>query len=95
MPDLEPLICGNRHFDSLDTNTGYPVAGSFITYLLGRGHSDLEMVEKYRVFMDFANKANSKEKVKLVFSEVFGKKFIQVERSWKEFLLDWNEECLY
>ncbi|MFO7929700.1 MAG: hypothetical protein R6U35_08535 [Candidatus Humimicrobiaceae bacterium] len=95
LPDLEPLIYGNRHFDSLDANTGYPVAGSFVTYLLGRGHSDLGMVEKYMVFMDSANKANSKEEAKLVFSDVFGKKFIQVERGWKEFLLDWQEESLY
>ena len=95
LPKLESLIYGNEDFGYLDSDISYPAAGSYVTFLIGEAHSDLESVTKYREFINKANKADSTESVKSIFLEVFDTKFENTIIGWKEFLSGWDEEKLY
>lgn len=88
---IGPCIYKNDHFETVDAMCSYPAAGSFVTFLLGPGHSDLEAVERFKGFFRRINRASSEEEVAQIFEEVFGSPLEEIEAAWHKFLLEWQE----
>lgn len=95
MPDLKELIYGNEIFGSLDSDISYPIAGSYVTFLIGEAHSDPVLVAKYRDFINKANIASTTDSVKNIFFEVFDVEFEDTVTDWEVFLAEWDEQDLY
>jgi len=86
LPALEPLAHGNRVFDRLDTGRTYPAAGSFVTFLIGAAHEDLEALESFRQFVAQADKARAEQATLDAFERAFGRPLSEWEEAWRAFL---------
>ncbi len=91
LPEIRSSIYGNGYFDSLDVMESYPAAGSFITYLMGPAHIDMEAFEVFKEFIHRINTARSDVEVEHIFLELFGASLEETESSWHRFLQDWCE----
>jgi hypothetical protein len=91
LPALEPLVFGKDNFRNLPEAVGYPVAGSFVTYLLGAGQEDVTKAKHFKEFLQQAVKESSGEGVLAAFESKFGVTLSQVEEEWKTFLETWDE----
>jgi len=99
LPDLGPMIYGNSMFDAHEEAISYPVAGSFVTFLLAQDPSaadqpDGEAVESFKEFLSRINDADSREEVASAFTDIFEKDLEETEEQWREFLEGWNEDEL-
>ncbi|MDX2008399.1 MAG: hypothetical protein SFU83_24405 [Meiothermus sp.] len=88
LPALSLLINGDPLFHQLDGQHSYPVAGSFIAFLL-----DQLRVEprQFRQFLEQASRANSNAGVLDAFRLLLGRNLGSVEVEWHEFLETWDE----
>lgn len=91
LPDLAPLVHGNRVFYALPDGITYPASGSFVTYLLGPGHADLERIAAFRAFLDDANEAADLQTVLAAFERRMGLTLGAAEARWHAFLDGWDE----
>jgi len=91
LPELAPLVHGNRVFYALPDGITYPAAGSFVTYVLGPGHADLERIAAFRAFLDDANEAGDLEAVLTAFERRMGLPLGTAEAGWHAFLDGWDE----
>jgi hypothetical protein len=91
VPPLAEMIHyrGNRTFDAFDL--GYPVAGSFVAFLLGAAPGDAERIVAFRAFFDDANVAPDAAGVAARFEEHLGLSLDEAERAWRAFLSSGNE----
>ena len=91
---LERLVHGNAAWGQLDDGVSYPLAGSFVTHLLGPGHRDLERIAALRAFFDEANAAADRTAVLDAFERHLGLPLAEAEAAWLEFLAEWDEGSL-
>jgi hypothetical protein len=91
LPALEPLIFGEDDFRNISESMGYPVAGSFVTYLLGEGQEDLTRAKQFKEFLHQAVNEASQDGVLAAFEAKFGVSLLQAEQAWKLFLKTWDE----
>jgi hypothetical protein len=91
LPDLAPLVHGNRSWNALPDALTYPAAGSFVTHLLGAGHTDLARIAAFRAFLDDANRAADAAGVLAAFERHMGLTLTQAETAWHAFLDEWDE----
>ncbi len=91
LPALAPLAHGNRGWNALPDTLTYPAAGSFVTHLLGAGHTDLARIAAFRAFLEDANRAVDAEGVLASFERHMGLTLAQAEGLWHIFLADWDE----
>ncbi len=92
LPALRPLVHGDRAFTALPSAVSYPVAGSFVTHLLGPGHDDVSRIAAFRTFLADANVASDTAGVLLAFERHLGITLAEAESSWHAFLDDWDED---
>lgn len=91
LPALEPLVFAEDNFRSLPEEVGYPVAGSFVTYLLGAAQEDVTKAKQFKEFLRQAVKESTEEGILAAFETRFGVTLWQAEEEWKTFLETWNE----
>lgn len=91
LPALRPLVPGDREFRALPDGVTYPMAGSFVTYLLGPGHADLERIAAFRVFLTEANTSSDTAAVESAFARHLGISLGEAEAGWHGFLDAWDE----
>jgi hypothetical protein len=88
---LERLVHGNAAWGELDDGVSYPLAGSFVTHLLGPGHRDLRRIAALRAFYDAANAAADRQAVLAAFERHFGHSLADAEAAWLAFLAAHDE----
>jgi hypothetical protein len=91
LPALESLVFGEDNFRNLPEDVGYPIAGSFVTYLLGAGQEDVTKAKQFKEFLQQAVNESTREGVLVAFETKFGMSLAQAERGWKTFLETWDE----
>jgi len=91
LPALTQLVHGNQVFFALPDGITYPAAGSFVTHLLGAGHSDLPRIAALRAFFDEANAAADTAAVLAAFEQHMGESLVDAEAAWHAFLDGWDE----
>jgi hypothetical protein len=91
VPPLTEMIhfSGNRTFDAFEL--GYPVAGSFVSTLIGPAPGDERRIAALRTFFDDANVAASAEEVAALFGARMGSSLEEAEGAWHAFLQGWAE----
>ena len=93
LPEIKLLIYGNNNFNDYPESIVYPVAGSFLTYLIGKEHSDPDTIIRFRNFLREINNVNSTNEVANKF-DYFNKTIEKTEENWHLFLEDWAESNL-
>jgi hypothetical protein len=91
LPALRPLVHGHQAFTALPDGVTYPAAGSFVTYLLGAGHTDLPRIAAFRAFLEAANAATDTDAVAAAFELHLGRSLHEAEAGWHAFLDGWIE----
>jgi hypothetical protein len=91
LPELAPLVHGNRVFYALPDGITYPASGSFVTFLLGPGHGEVARIAAFRAFLDDANEATDLEAVLTAFERHMGLTLDAAEAGWHAFLDGWDE----
>ena len=91
LPALTQLVHGNQVFFALPDGITYPAAGSFVTHLLGAGHTDLARIAAFRAFLDDANAAADTAAVLAAFERRMGVTLADAEAAWHAFLDGWDE----
>lgn len=92
LPSIPFYSIYSSRFAQLDVEQSYPVAGSFVGYLL---QNDPVQIKKFRDFMDYWNtQARSEEDVLQGFERIFGMSLLHAEEDWKKFLETWDESSL-
>lgn len=91
LPPLALLIDGDPLFHQLDGQHSYPVAGSFIAFVLD--HLRVEP-RKFRQFLEQASDADSQAGVLAAFRLLLGRNLGSVEVEWHQFLETWDESRL-
>lgn len=100
IPDTETMktfIYGNEHFDALDTKTGYSIAGSFVSFLIGQGIPDCinhnpNNLQKYKELLSKLNYCSSRNDVLDAFYEVYEVDFDDMVDEWLDFISTWEED---
>ncbi|MDX2008400.1 MAG: hypothetical protein SFU83_24410 [Meiothermus sp.] len=90
LPRLEELIYGNTRFDQLPLVESYPVAGSFVSFLLDNPGK----VQRLKGFLRQSGSARSSAEVLAAFEVHWGQKLSEAETQWRGFLETWNEAAL-
>ena len=91
LPEIIPLIYGNNNFNEYPESIVYPAAGSFVTYLIGKEHTNPDKIIKFRDFLRKINEVNSTNEVANKFDEFFNESIEDSEENWHLFLEEWDE----
>ena len=91
LPALTPLVAGWKNFRDLPEEVGYPVAGSFLTFLLGFDPTSTQKLRAFKEFLSQAVNTSSSDEVLLAFKNRFGLELTQAEAQWRTFLEAWDE----
>jgi tetratricopeptide (TPR) repeat protein len=74
-------LVDNRAFHQLGGNKTYPIAGSFVKYLL-----DEYGIERFKFVYKYTHPAHIYLQLNRIFKKAYGKKLDELEKEWKEFL---------
>ncbi|MCX7783791.1 MAG: hypothetical protein N2318_09145 [Meiothermus sp.] len=88
LPSIALLINGNAWFDRLDEVHSYPVAGSFVAFLLDGLPTT---PQQFKQFLELAASARTQAELLAAFQQVFGLSLGTAEVRWHRFLQGWNE----
>jgi|GEM_PF-2018462 len=94
LPPLSALAFDNRTWSVLDSSLSYPLAGSFITHLVGPGHREAQRFAQLRRFFDDANTSATPTQVEAAFERHLGLRLDVAELHWHAFLREWDEASL-
>ena len=86
LSDLSSFVYNNKDFDQLDDDLSYPMAGSFVTFLIGKNHTDMTNLDRFKRYIKEINQCNSQEHVLIKFEDIFGRSFSEQNNDWLEFL---------
>jgi len=73
LPEIKPLIYGNNNFNDYPESIVNPITGSFVTYLIGKEHTNTDKIIKFRDFLREIDNVNSRNEVANKFDEFFNK----------------------
>lgn len=82
------LVYGNTVFGRLPSATAYPMAGSFIAFLLDGLPT---APQQFKQFLELAANAHSQAELPAAFRRTFGLSLGTAEVRWHQFLDGWNE----
>lgn len=85
MPSLDKLL-GNKTFWEYDSNITYPIAGSFIRFLI-----DQYGIIKMKSFIAISGFYDSKDKIRSNFYGTYGKTIESVWDEWDDFISNYPE----
>jgi hypothetical protein len=94
LPSIKDMISNNSLFDSTAWDITYPVAGSFVSFLLGPFHQNSKSISQMKAFFADANVAATDQDVRLAFQRHFGRTIEEAETAWLKFLETWQEDSL-
>jgi hypothetical protein len=94
LPEIGPLLAGWRAFRDVPEAVGYPVAGSFVTFLLGAEALQPQKIQQFKAFLEQAVTLQERPQIERAFKVHFGLEVAQAETQWRQFLETWDEAQL-